>query len=131
LPAAFVYEALEQGRGRMSSFELSKGTDMARSTVYEALQTLVAFNLVQQRAGRWSIVATTSLVVLAETLGCAAEIVDRLHRHRRERDSFRRAMHVVAYLETAVEEEFYDPVIAGTESALDVLERILGARRLA
>ena len=131
LPAAFVYEALEQGRGRMSIFELAQGTDMARSTVYEALQTLAAFNLVQQRAGRWSIVATTSLVVLAETLGCAAEIVDRLHRHRRERDAFRRAMHVVTYLETVVEEELYDPVIAGTESALDVLERILGARRLA
>jgi len=131
LPAAFVYEALEQGSGRMSSFELAQGTDMARSTVYEALRTLAAFNLVQQRSGRWSIVATTSLAILAETLGCAAEIADRLHRHRRERDAFRRVMHVVTYLETAVGEEFYDPVVAETESALDVLERILGARRLA
>ncbi len=131
LPAAFVYEALEQGPGRMTSFELADGTDMARSTVYEALQILAAFNLVQQHSGRWSIVAATSLVVLSESLGCAAEITDRLHRHRRERDAFRRAMHVVTYLETAVGDEFYDPVIAETESALDLLERILGARRLA
>jgi len=131
LPAAFVYEALEQGPGRMTSFELAQGTDMARSTVYEALQILAAFKLVQQRSGRWSIVAATSLVVLSESLGCAAEITDRLRRHRLERDAFRRVMHVVTYLETAVGDEFYDPVIAETESALDILERILGARRLA
>jgi len=70
-------------------------------------------------------------VILAEPLGCAAEIIDRLHRPRLERDAFRRAMHVVTYLETVVGDDFYDPVIAETESALDVLERILGARRLA
>jgi len=131
LPAAFVYEALEHSPDRATSFELAGVTGMARSTVYEALETLAAFNLVEQRGGRWSIVAATSLVVLAESLGCAAEISDRLHRHRLERQAFRRAMHVVVQLETAVPPELYDPLRSETESALDVLERILGARRLA
>lgn len=131
LPAAFVYEALEQARAPMTSFELAQQSGMARSTVYEGLQTLAAFNLVQQRSGRWSVVSTTSLTILAETLGCAAEISDRLHRHRLERDAYRRAMHVVTCLETVVPEQFYDPWRSETESALDVLERILGARRLA
>lgn len=131
LPAAFVYEALEHSAERPSSFELAGVTGMGRSTVYEALETLAAFNLVEQRGGRWSIVATTSLVILAESLGCAAEISARLHRHRLERQSFRRAMHVVVQLETAVPPDVYDPLRSETESALDVLERILGARRLA
>jgi len=131
LSAAFVFEALEHARGGKTSFELAGDTGMARSTVYEALETLAAFNLVKQRSGGWAVVATTSLVVLAESLGCAAAISDRLHRHRLEREAFRRAMHVVTYLETAVPEEFYDPIVSEMESALDVLERILGARRLA
>lgn len=131
LPAAFVYEALEHARGRKTSFELVGDTGMARSTVYEALETLAAFNMVEQRSGGWAVVATTSLVVLAESLGCAAAISDRLHRHRLEREAFRRAMRVVTYLETVVPEEFYDPIVSEMESALDVLERILGARRLA
>jgi len=33
------------------------------------LETLSAFNLVDQRAGRWSVVAATSLTVLAEQFG--------------------------------------------------------------
>ena len=131
LPAAFVYEALEHSPDRLTSFELAGVTGMARSTVYEALETLAAFNLVEQRGGRWSIVATTSLVILAESLGCAAQISERLARHRLERQAYRRAMHVVVHLETAVRQELYDPLLSETESALDVLERILGARRLA
>ncbi len=131
LPAAFVYEALEHTGDRPTSFDLAGVTGMARSTVYEALETLAAFNLVEQRSGRWSIVATTSLAILAESLGCAAEISDRMHRHRLERVAFRRAMHVVAHLETTVPQAFYDPLVSETESALDVVERILGARRLA
>ncbi len=131
LPAAFVYEALEHSPDRLTSFELAGVTGMARSTVYEALETLAAFNLVEQRGGRWSIVATTSLVILAESLGCAAQISERLARHRLERQAYRRAMHVVVHLETAVPQELYDPLVSETESALDVLERILGARRLA
>ena len=115
----------EQGPGRTGSFELVSGADMARSTVWQAVQTLVAFNLVQQRTGRWSIIAATSLAILAQTLGCAAETVDRFNRHRRGRGAFRRVMRVVTYLETAVGREFYDPVIDGTGSAQAGLERIL------
>ena len=105
---------------------------MARSTVYEALQTLAAFDLAEQRGGRWQIVATTSLSVLAEALGCAEDMAQRLALHRIERAAFRRVMKVVdRQLETMVPEEMLiDPGSDG-ETALELLERILGARRVA
>lgn len=132
LPAAFVYEALEYAKARPSSFDLAKTTGMARSTVYEALQTLAAFNLVEQRGGRWSIVATTSLAVLAEALGCAADMEARLTAHRLERAAFRRVMKVVDHhLETLVPEGLLLGSGSDGETALELLERILGARRVA
>lgn len=132
LPAAFVYEALEHAKSSPSSFELAQATGMARSTVYEALQTLAAFDLAQQRGGRWKLVTTTSLAVLAEALGCTAAMADRLAGHRAERTAFRRVLNVVdRHLETMVHEHLL--IDAGTdgETALELLERILGARRVA
>ncbi len=132
LPAAFVYEALEHAKGRPTSFDLAAETAMARSTVYEALHTLAAFNLVEQRAGRWFIISTTSLIVLAESLGCADVIAARLEAHRAERAQYRRVLRVVQPLETG-----HTPGGAWTgppeegETALEVLERILGAQRIA
>ena len=132
LPAAFVYEALEQAKTRPSSFELSQQTGMARSTVYQALQTLAAFDLVEQRGGRWSIRAGTSLGVLAEALGCAADMAGRLAVHRVERVAFRRVMRVVdRHLETMIPEELLITPGTDGETAFELLERILGARRIA
>ena len=132
LPAAFVYEALEHAKSSPSSFELAHETGMARSTVYQALQTLAAFDLVEQRNGRWKLVATTSLAVLGEALGCTAAMADRLAGHRAERTAFRRVLKVVdRHLETMVPEHLLiDPGSDG-ETALELLERILGARRVA
>jgi hypothetical protein len=132
LPAAFVYEALERAKSRPSSFELSAETGMARSTVYQALETLAAFNLVEQRGGGWSIVAATSLAVLAESLGCTADMQSRIAAHRIERVAFRRVMRVVdRHLETMVPAEVLLQAGSEGETALELLERILGARRLA
>jgi len=129
LPAAFVYEALEQVKFRSTSFDLAKETGMARSTVYEALETLAAFNLVEQRNGRWSVVASTSLALLAESLGCAEDMAARLATHRVERIAFRKVMRAVdQYTETMVPKGLL--AVEG-ETALELLERILGARRIA
>ncbi len=105
---------------------------MARSTVYEALHVLAAFNLVERRAGRWSIVAATSLVVLAETLGCADAIAAKLAVHRAERAQYPRVLRGVQPLESGHTRSgvWNGPPDEG-ETALDVLERILGARRIA
>ena len=132
LPAAFVYEALEHTKTRPTSFDLAADTAMARSTVYEALHVLAAFNLVERRADRWSIVAATSLVVLAETLGCADAIVAKLAVHRAERAQYRRVLRVVQPLESGhtASGVWNGPPDEG-ETALDILERILGARRTA
>ena len=132
LPAAFVYEALEHAKVRPTSFELSAWTGMARSTVYQALETVAAFNLAQQRGGRWEIVAGTSLAVLAEALGCAADMAARLAAHRVERAAFRRVMRVVdRHSETLVPGELLIRPGYDGETALELLERILGARKVA
>ena len=69
-PAAFVYEALEHHKGPQRSFDLTTVTGLSRSAVYEALETLAAWNLVCPTGdGRWVLVAGTSLQVLAEQFG--------------------------------------------------------------
>ena len=100
LPAAFVYEALEQAKTPPTSFELAATTGMARSTVHEALRTPAAYNLAARRGGRWQINTATSLTVLAETLGCVQVIAARLARHRLERAQYRRALRIVTHIET-------------------------------
>lgn len=132
LPAAFVYEALENAKTAPTSFDLSRETRMARSTVYQALNTLAAYNLVEQRSGRWRIVAATSLAELAETLGTTQFIADRIDGHRRERDTYRRLMRVVTRLETFTpDSSAAEHLLDDGETALQLLERILGAKRLA
>ena len=105
---------------------------MARSTVYAALRTLTAFDLVQQHGGRWTLVHTTSLAVLAETLGSAQVIADRLQQHRAERLAYRRVLRVVTrYAEPNVPDHYFAGAARYGETALELLERLLGARRLA
>lgn len=132
MPAAFVYESLEQARTRPTSFELAETTGIARSTVYEAPQTLTAFDLVQQHDGRWVLVHTTSLAVLAETLGSAQVVADRLQQHRAERLAYRRVLRIVTpYIETNVPEHLLAGGGRDGETALELLQRLLGARRVA
>jgi len=100
--------------------------------VYQALHILAAFDLVEQRGGRWRIVATTSLAVLAEMLGCAEVILARLEVHRAERAQYRRVLRIVAPLHTGhTSGGVWTGPLPDGETALEVLERILGARRIA
>lgn len=103
LPAAFVYEALEIAREPLSSMELVTPSGMSRSSVYEALETLAAYNLVEQRAGRWSIVATTSLQALADQLGCIDDVETQLAAYRVERAAYRAVFGVITPWEPEVE----------------------------
>ncbi|WP_188943333.1 helix-turn-helix domain-containing protein [Nakamurella endophytica] len=89
--AATVYEALEHTREPVRSFDLLHRTGLSRSATHTALQTLAAWNLIQQRHGRWHIVAGTSLVLLAEQFGCLDAVRDLIDRHRTERAAYRAA----------------------------------------
>ena len=51
-PAAFVYQALEYAKGPQRSFDLVGATGLSRRAVYEALETLAAWDLVERRDGR-------------------------------------------------------------------------------
>jgi DNA-binding transcriptional ArsR family regulator len=132
-PAAFVYEALEHNRGRPErSFDLVTRTGLSRTAVYEALETLAAWNLVDPRDGRWVLVPGTSLQVLSEQFGCV-DTVRALHsRHRDERTRYRRALRIV--------DQHHVPALGRTEpylwppepppdeeTLLELLERELGA----
>ena len=85
LPAAFVYEALEHSLA-LPITDLVRVTRLSRSAVNEALEILVAWNLVTRNAGKsWSVVATTSLKQLAEHLGVLEAVAAQLQRYRIER----------------------------------------------
>ncbi len=132
-PAAFVYEALEHSRGRpQRSFDLTGATGLSRRAVYEALQTLAAWHLVESRGGRWLLVAGTSLRLLAEQFGCTDTVRALINRHRDERAAYRRALRTV--------DQHPIPVLDPTggylwppepppeaETLLDLLQRELGA----
>jgi DNA-binding transcriptional ArsR family regulator len=132
-PAAFVYEALEHSGGRPErSFDLITRTGLSRTAVYEALETLAAWHLVQPRDGRWVLVRGTSLQQLAEQFGCADTVRALLNRHRDERTQYRRALRIV--------DHHYVPALSSTggylwppepppneEALLELLERELGA----
>jgi len=95
-PAAFVFEALEHAKAQpQRSFDLTGTTGLSRSAVHEALLTLASWNLVESRAGRWTIVAGTSLAMLAEQFGCLDAVRTQIHYHRQERVAYRRALRVV------------------------------------
>lgn len=136
LPAAYVYEALEHTTSPATSFELSQRTHLGRSTVYAALETLAAYHLAERRDGRWNLVATTSLALLAEQLGCLEEIADQLAHHREERRSFHAALGVITRHNPAVlaawqPQPWLDPPPDIDDTVLDLLQRELGARVIA
>jgi len=133
IPAALVYETLEQARAPQSSFELITASGLSRSAVYAALETLSAFNLADQRGGRWSIVAATSLTVLAEQFGVLETIRKTVQRHRDERAAYRRVLQIVEAKPLLSPDPADwswpppDPPPQDDVTALDLLERILGA----
>jgi hypothetical protein len=136
-PAAFVYEALEQAKGAQRSFDLVTITGLSRRAVYEALETLAAWHLVQPVDGRWKLMPGTSLHLLAEQFGCLEQVRVQVGRHRGERAAYRRALRIVdqhpeaTTVGTIGEVEAYlwppEPPPEDGETLMDLLHRELGA----
>ena len=132
LPAAFVYEAVEHAPGTVSSFDLTTCTGLSRSAVYEALETLAAWNLVQPRDGRWARTTGTSLQQLAEQFGCTDIVRALVCRHRQERAAYRQALRIVDQHdlpEPSPDQSYQWPPEPPSEeqTLLELLERELGA----
>lgn len=86
LPAAFVYEALEQSSTPLSTMEIVQITRLSRTAVTESLEVLAAWKMIARNATRaWSIVTGTSLKELAEHFGVLEAVAAQLHRYRIER----------------------------------------------
>ncbi|MET4143766.1 MarR family transcriptional regulator [Arthrobacter sp. UYCo732] len=86
LPAAFVYESLEQSATPLPTMELVRATKLSRTSVTEALEVLAAWKMISRNAAReWAVVASTSLKELAEHFGVMEAVAAQLHRYRIER----------------------------------------------
>lgn len=141
--AAAAYDALEHAPGPLSSFELAAGAGIGRTSAYEALETLAAWNLARpDRAGRWQIVRQTCLARLAEAWGIVDSIGEQIERHRAERAAYRRALRIPDYpdADIALAGWAADEEAAGSwtpapppdplDTALDLLQRELGGARI-
>jgi DNA-binding transcriptional ArsR family regulator len=86
LPAAFVYEALEQSPTSLPTTELVRVTKLSRTAVTEALEILGAWKMIARDAAKnWGVVAGTSLKELAEHFGVMEAVAAQLHRYKIER----------------------------------------------
>jgi DNA-binding transcriptional ArsR family regulator len=86
LPAAFVYEAVEQSPTPLPTMEIVRVTKLSRTAVTEALEVLAAWKMISRDEERaWSVVAATSLMELAEHFGVMEAVAAQLHRYRIER----------------------------------------------
>lgn len=143
LPAAAVYEALEAVPESLSSFEAAQHAGIGRSTTYEALETLAAWNLVTPDGhGRWRIEHTTCLAQLAEAWGILDTVRRQIAHHRTERAAYRRALRIPedSYVDIVLAEWTGqdqvdrslspDPPPDPLNTALDLVERELGAIHL-
>lgn len=95
LPAAAIYEVLEAASEPLNSFDAASTAGISRSSGYDALETLSAWNLATPDGhGRWVIVRTTCLALLAEAWGVVDTIRARIAHHRAERIAYRRALRI-------------------------------------
>ena len=88
LPAAFVYEALENSPVPLSTMDVVRTTGLSRTAATEALDMLAAWNLISRGIG-WSVVASTSLNTLAEYFGVLEAVAAQIHTYRIQRAQWR------------------------------------------
>ena len=74
LPAAFVYESLEQASEALRVSEIIGATGIGRSTVHEALETLASWGLARWTVNGW-VLGAASLKTCAELLGVVETVM--------------------------------------------------------
>jgi hypothetical protein len=84
LPAAFVYESLEQAREALRVPEIIGATGIGRSTVHEALETLASWGLARWTVEGW-VLGTASLKTCAELLGVIETVMQQQGLYTRQR----------------------------------------------
>ena len=134
--AAAVYEALEANRDRpVASFDLTSTTGLSRTTIWDTLRLLAAHGLAEHSPTGWRI-TTASLDQLAEQLGILDRIAAIVGRHRDERRRYRAALGIPTREHLTIvpapppppRPSHPPPLQAPEETALDLLQRVLGAR---
>ncbi|EMY36021.1 hypothetical protein D477_001269 [Arthrobacter crystallopoietes BAB-32] len=87
---AFVYETIEQAGSPLIGAEIIRASGLSPRAVAQALEILAAWNLIQRKDGRWEIVTTTNLTVLAERFGVLEAIEAQMKRYRSERTAWQK-----------------------------------------
>jgi hypothetical protein len=106
--AALTYEAIERGRHSPTTAELVRITGFSRNAVTTALAEMESLQMLRRHHGRWEIIATTNLSVLAERLGATIERQQQITRYRQERARWHAWLD--RHTDGRVEEsDFYDP----------------------
>ncbi|MFK4298600.1 DNA-binding transcriptional ArsR family regulator [Arthrobacter sp. GAS37] len=103
LPAAFVYEALEQSSTPLPAADIIRATGLSRTAVSEALEVLAAWKLITKDKKRaFSVVSATSLKDLAEYFGVLEAVTAQKTKYRNDRIIWRewltKRFHTVAEL---------------------------------
>jgi predicted DNA-binding transcriptional regulator AlpA len=84
LPAAFVYETLENTEQPLNVPEIAQATGISKSTVHEALETLASWGLAKRNPDGWKL-GTASLKTCAELLGVIETVMQQQALYRRQR----------------------------------------------
>lgn len=84
LPAAFVYEELENSTGPLQTSELVKATGLGRSTTHRALETLASWGLAQWGKNGW-VLGTACLKACAELLGVIEAVIRQQSLYKKQR----------------------------------------------
>lgn len=109
LPAAFVYEALENTSEPLRTVDLVTATGLSRTALADAVEVLAAWNLITRNKDlTWSIVAATSLKALAERFGVLEAVATQLQKYKQDRIIWRewlsKRAHTVAELLSPTED---------------------------
>ncbi|WP_159701315.1 helix-turn-helix domain-containing protein [Arthrobacter sp. 18067] len=84
LPAAFVYEELENAQTPLRVAELVQATGLGRSTIHQALETLASWGLARWKSLGW-VVGSACLKVCAEVLGVIEAVIRQQALYKKQR----------------------------------------------
>lgn len=83
--AALVYEAIERQRIPSTAADLVRATGIGRTAVDQALKAMAGHSMIERRHGAWTVIRSTSLAKVAQSLGMQDVYEEQKRRIREQR----------------------------------------------
>ena len=83
--AALTYEGIERGRRSPTTADLTRTTGISRRALIDHLARMETLGMIRRHYGRWEVVATTNLRLLADRLGATEDREAQITRYRKQR----------------------------------------------